>query len=519
MKKRGFLFIVLLSFILSIFSCVGIKAGAAELPEVNIRVEGITGTIAEGKAQGATVEACLTSFLNERSIENNISGGWIQSIAGLQNPQYGENNYWGYICKDSSGTYMPENGVDKQETKGGETYVVYYGDWKRITFVNSIEFSPQIPREGSECTITFSENGWNGKVPVKNALVRFDDSNYITDDNGKITISEMKTTDNGQHPYMISGYETNITPSVVMDKGIFTIDGIHSPSIDYNPDNYDKLDNSGIQKDIPAEIKALTEYLSGNNDNPWTAVTLSRFGIKAGESYLKESGDFINEYGIENMSNTDLEKLILNLTSTGYTPYSFDGKDLVKELLDRDINGFLNNDSIFALIVYHNVGVKNQYKITDTVLTDKILKSAVKVQKGTVELTGWNLQGSDINPDMTGAALSALAPYNDEKHPEVQQSIQKAVVALSELQTENGYLPDSDGIFSESLSYAITGLAAVGVNPEGVQFTKLKGDLISALLSFKGTAGQYKHSLTGGNDYVATQQALMALYSYNESKK
>jgi LPXTG-motif cell wall-anchored protein len=66
------------------------------------------------------------------------------------------------------------------------------------------------------------------------------------------------------------------------------------------------------------------------------------------------------------------------------------------------------------------------------------------------------------------------------------------------------------------------GLVAVGENPQGEKFTRTKGDLVTALISFKGTAGQYKHELKGENNYIATEQTLRALYSlqqYNETGK
>ena len=60
---------------------------------------------------------------------------------------------------------------------------------------------------------------------------------------------------------------------------------------------------------------------------------------------------------------------------------------------------------------------------------------------------------------------------------------------------------------------------AVGENPQGPKFTKTQGDLLSALLSFKGSDGQYTHALEGDNNYMATEQALRALYSLQEYKK
>jgi len=84
------------------------------------------------------------------------------------------------------------------------------------------------------------------------------------------------------------------------------------------------------------------------------------------------------------------------------------------------------------------------------------------------------------------------------------------------------------GASSETNSFVIIGLLSLGVNPEGittlndnstVNFGKSKGDLVSALLSFKVAAGNYSHILEGESNSLSTEQCLRALISINEYKK
>ena len=94
------------------------------------------------------------------------------------------------------------------------------------------------------------------------------------------------------------------------------------------------------------------------------ALVLQKLGIKADETFIKENIEIIAEDGLENYSNTDLEKLILNLTALGYSPYNFNGKNLIEELFNRSEETFLINDAAFALIVYNYANVKEEYPLS-----------------------------------------------------------------------------------------------------------------------------------------------------------
>lgn len=58
---------------------------------------------------------------------------------------------------------------------------------------------------------------------------------------------------------------------------------------------------------------------------------------------------------------------------------------------------------------------------------------------------GWTVSGDKADSDMTGMALTALAPYYT-KDLKVQEAIDKAVARLSEMQDEDGgYSTSYDG--------------------------------------------------------------------------
>ena len=101
----------------------------------------------------------------------------------------------------------------------------------------------------------------------------------------------------------------------------------------------------------------------------------------------------------------------------------------------------------------------------------------------------------------------------------MKEAIDAAVNTMSILQNESGYSVSQYGLASETTAFVILGLTSVGINPEGDAFTKTKGDLVSALLSFKAEDGGFKHLIEdGSSNYTSTEEALRALIAINEYK-
>jgi hypothetical protein len=110
----------------------------------------------------------------------------------------------------------------------------------------------------------------------------------------------------------------------------------------------------------------------------------------------------------------------------------------------------------------------------------------------------------------------------------VAAAVNSAVVSLSNKVNESGYVQGHYGISSETNAFVILGLLSAGVNPEGitvlsdgtaVNFAKSKGDLVSAMLSFKAEKGMFKHTMDGGSNSIATEQCLRALIAINGYKE
>lgn len=458
----------------------------------------------------------LEDVLNKNNIDKKIDkyswGKEVVKIGSVSKGKFRGYDGWLYAV-NRKGTYVDiMTGIDSFTLEAGDKLILYYGDLGTVT-VNNIEFSTR--EENKELTI-FLNNTYIDYVtnaPVINPIsglskVKIDGKEYKVESNA---VKLPEGLSYGNHTLEVSDFQEDKCPVVVADNSILI--NFSSNKEEEKPGD---SDNAGSKdKDIKAEIAYISSYLKANSNDPWAALVLQKLGIKADETFIKENLEIIAEDGLENYSNTDLEKLILNLTALGYTPYNFNGENLIEELFNRSEDTFLINDAAFALIVYNYANVKEEYPLSKEKLINLILEKTINNNGN----TGWALSGDTVNPDITGLVLSALAPYNKDEYPQVKDVIQKAVDTLSRLQNDKGYLADNFGIFSESQSFAIIGLVAVGEDPEGPKFTKAQGDLVTALLSFKGTDGQYTHMLEGDNNYMATEQALRALYSLQKYRE
>ncbi|MBZ4664477.1 MAG: hypothetical protein JG776_2195 [Caloramator sp.] len=497
-------------------------------PKFTIRVEGLLDTIVRGEVEEKTALSGLEKLLNNNSISYTVKeskwGKYVEEINGLKAGKFGGYDGWMYYIKSKNKIETPMTSIESYIPNDGDEIVVFYGD-STTAYVNNIKFTPDIVEANKPFKIQFAYTyfDWyqNKEVttPIAGAIVTVDEKNYITNENGEISIEGLEK---GIHSYKISGYNVDKSPTVVKDEGVFNIDGVNSPSLDYRDSAYTEViskNNNLIKKNIEEDLNLTLGYIEKNQLDMWAFLSLSKMGKKIDEKLIEDAAKELKSYGIDEYTNTDIEKLIITLTAAGYSPYNFAGYNLMEELYNkRSIDKFLINDAIFALLALDYTADKSSYKITREKLVEFILDKAITVNKNGKELYGWTLNSEmGINPDITGVALTALSPYmSNEK---VKASVDKAVDSLSKMQIDSGYIPDSFGSFSETISFVILGLTAVGENPEGIKFTKTNGDLYSALLSFRVNDGQFAHELNKKADYMATEQALRALIAIREFKR
>ena len=207
--------------------------------------------------------------------------------------------------------------------------------------------------------------------------------------------------------------------------------------------------------------------------------------------------------------------MILALTAIGKDVTNVGGYNLLAGLSDLEFVKYQgNNGPIWALLALDsgNYPVPSGGTTTRQALIDEIL--SVQTSDG-----GWAISGDRADSDMTGMALTALAPYY-KKDPTVKQAIDKAIARLSEMQDDDGGFSTTygDGKYiatSESTAQVLTALSALGIDGDtDSRFVKDGGSVVDALLRYYVKGGGFKHIMDGEIDGMGTEQAYYALTAY-----
>ena len=213
----------------------------------------------------------------------------------------------------------------------------------------------------------------------------------------------------------------------------------------------------------------------------------------------------------ENPDETSYSKLILDMQSIGINPkeiYSVNSntpKDAVAEL-----NSISHSSSIwtaaYTLLAYqqgvYSIGTK------ESDLVAKVLDTQI------VENGGWTSSES-AEADATGIAILALSAYYNT-NPKVKNAIDKAVIYLSDIQSDNGGFNGMWGENANNTACVIMGLCSLGINPDtDVRFIKNGRSALDRLLDFalENNSGFVLNAGDTAINAYATQQGFPALIS------
>ena len=235
------------------------------------------------------------------------------------------------------------------------------------------------------------------------------------------------------------------------------------------------------------------------------------------ESYYANVQSYVKAIGsakLHRSKSTENARVILALTAIGKNPLNVDGYDLLHPLADFDfvkkqgVNGpiwtLLALDS-FQYEIPIDLNVKHQ--TTREGLIDHILDN--QCSDG-----GWDLNGESANPDLTGMAIQALAPYysSDEK---VRLAVDKALELISANQNNDGSFLGSGENTPESCAQIITALSALNIDCNSdSRFIKSNRSIADSLMSFS-VKGGFVHTMGGGYNQMSTEQGYYALVAYN----
>lgn len=255
----------------------------------------------------------------------------------------------------------------------------------------------------------------------------------------------------------------------------------------------------------------------------WMVIGLARSGrtVPGVEDYYQKAVEYVQQSidpdtgRLHKAKSTDNSRMILALTAIGKDVTNVGGYNLLQGLSDFEYVKYQgNNGPIWALLALDsgNYPVPSGGTTTRQALIDEIL--SVQTSDG-----GWAISGDRADSDMTGMALTALAPYY-KKDPTVKQAIDKAIARLSEMQDDDGGFSTTygDGKYiatSESTAQVLTALSALGIDADtDSRFIKNGGSVVDALLRYYVNGGGFKHVMDGEIDGMGTEQAYYALTAY-----
>ena len=282
-----------------------------------------------------------------------------------------------------------------------------------------------------------------------------------------------------------------------------------------------KANHKDIYEKTHNYLSGLGTPTVGSTGGEWMVIDFTRAGYECPEGYYKNVEAFVktkinDKEQLHKSKSTENARVILGLTSAGYDVTDVAGHNLLMGLTDMDyVKKQGVNGPIWALIAFDSYGYEipvnedANEQVTREGLIQYILDK--RVDDG-----GWNLiLSSPVNdPDMTGMAIQALAPYYDT-NPAVKEAIDGALETLSNTQHENGGFSSTDGICSESCAQVIVALTALGINPEtDARFIKNGVSVVDAMCLFAMEEGGFAHIPYAGLNDMATEQCQYALAAY-----
>ena len=290
-------------------------------------------------------------------------------------------------------------------------------------------------------------------------------------------------------------------------------------------------------------LKNIRSYMMSIDQNPsigseWFVLGLVRSGMELDDSYFQTYYNHFANYLEENkgiltnsVKYTEYSKAAIVMTSIGKDARKIAGYNLLKPLADMDmVTAQGTNGPIWALIAlncYPDYTIPKVSSVSNQTTKEKLITYILEQE---MLDGGWKMTGNFPDPDLTGMAIQALAPfYQKEGYEEVTAAIDRALEVLGEMQNTTGGYSTMGVETSESCSQVITALCALGIDPEkDERFVKGGNWTVENLLSYyvdgkgfmhvKADEGNNGGGAAGEVNGMATEQAYYALTAYQRFK-
>ena len=266
----------------------------------------------------------------------------------------------------------------------------------------------------------------------------------------------------------------------------------------------------------------IAEPGAGAVGGDWLIFGLARSGVKVPQKYFdayyENAEAAVREKNgvLSDRKYTEYSRTVLALTAIGKNPADVAGFDLLKPLADfEQVTRQGINGTIFALLALDS----GNYEMPED--PDAAVQAARQMYVDELlarELSdgGWTLTGGEPDVDLTAMALQALAKYREQ--PDTAAAVERGLAVLSSRQEPNGAYLSWGEENSESVSQVLVALTELGISPDDERFVKNGQTLAQVLERFICEDGSFRHTLNGGSDEMATEQAFYALAAIHRTE-
>lgn len=290
-----------------------------------------------------------------------------------------------------------------------------------------------------------------------------------------------------------------------------------------------EISENAAYSSVKEKLGTTSRYLSslgtpcvGTLNGEWVVVGLGRYGSldsNTAEDYYSNVKDYVTQTGSAKLSetkSTENSRVIAALSAIGKNAADVAGYNLLSPLADFDFVTYQGvNGPVWTLIAIDTFGydIPSDENVSNQTTREKLVQY---ILDSSLQSGGWTFFGS-ADPDMTGMAIQALAPYYTV-NPEVKEAVDKALDVMSAQQRDDGGFASWGTVNVESTAQILTALTSIGIDPEtDSRFIKNGNTLIDAVMSFSVDNG-FSHTQNSSYSQMATEQAFYALVSYDRLK-
>lgn len=277
-------------------------------------------------------------------------------------------------------------------------------------------------------------------------------------------------------------------------------------------------------KTLEKMYMSLPEPDVGTIGGDWSVLCLARgnySGVNKNyfDSYQKRVSESVkkmsessgrNNGELHRSKSTENSRVILALSSIGADPQNINGIDIVKPLENTD---WVKKQGING-VIYALLAIDSKNYTYPAAQHEQLIEMILENQ---LPDKGWSIDNTSADPDITAAAIQALSAYTYRS--EISEAVNEGLGCLSALYKK--YWENENTRTSETLSQIMTACACTGTDPSASPDFIYGGiSLYNELMSYYNEETYcFRHVKTGKDNSMATDQAMIALISYDRMQK